>query len=167
LIAVLVGPAGAQTVEEIAGRDRLIAGQEALLNEYRCRFDVDTVIVLDGCIGGGWMGEFVAPGPFAGMPTPEELYRRDLLIADQEALLNAYRCQFGVDVLIVPGGCSVWSAFTVPVFFCGPLGRFSGEDVETAVTSLNREVSPWFARESSGHTHIRFVEGRVVIPDFD
>ncbi|MCY3861455.1 MAG: hypothetical protein OXG67_05760 [bacterium] len=97
----------------------------------------------------------------------QDIAERDRLIAEQESLLNVYRCRFGVDVGVVPGGCSVWSAFTVPVFFCGPLGRFSGEDVETAVTSLNREVSPWFARESSGHAHIRFVEGGVVIPDFD
>lgn len=30
-------------------RDRLILSQEALLNVYRCRFDVDTQLVPDGC----------------------------------------------------------------------------------------------------------------------
>ena len=30
---------------------------------------------------------------------------RDGLIADQENLLNTYRCLFGVDVVVVPGGC--------------------------------------------------------------
>ena len=31
---------------------------------------------------------------------------RDRLVADQEALLNTYRCMFGVDTEVVPGGCS-------------------------------------------------------------
>lgn len=39
---------------------------------------------------------------------PDEIEIRDALIADQEALLNAYRCLFGIDTEVVPGGCSDW-----------------------------------------------------------
>lgn len=35
-----------------------------------------------------------------------EIARRDTLIAEQENLLNVYRCRFGVDTQVVPGGCS-------------------------------------------------------------
>ena len=37
------------TKQDIEVRDRLILSQEALLNSYRCRFDVDTERVPDGC----------------------------------------------------------------------------------------------------------------------
>ena len=35
-----------------------------------------------------------------------EIARRDALIAEQENLLNVYRCRFGIDTQVVPGGCS-------------------------------------------------------------
>lgn len=38
--------------QDIEVRDGLIQNQEALLNVYRCRFDVDTEIVPGGCIDG-------------------------------------------------------------------------------------------------------------------
>lgn len=38
--------------------------------------------------------------------TQEDIAVRDNLIAAQESLLNVYRCQFGVDILAVPGGCT-------------------------------------------------------------
>ena len=37
-------------MEDIRVRDELIAAQEALLNVYRCRFDIDTEIVPGGCV---------------------------------------------------------------------------------------------------------------------
>ena len=40
------------TPQDIEVRDGLIQNQEALLNVYRCRFDVDTQIVPGGCIDG-------------------------------------------------------------------------------------------------------------------
>ena len=44
-----------------------------------------------------------AAQPAAGSrPTLEDVEVRDRLIADQESLLNAYRCLFGVDVVAVP-----------------------------------------------------------------
>ena len=33
-------------------RDTLIVAQESLLNVYRCRFNVDTQVVPNGCIQG-------------------------------------------------------------------------------------------------------------------
>ncbi len=37
--------------------------------------------------------------------SPTDIAKRDRLIAQQEALLNIYRCRFGIDVQQVPGGC--------------------------------------------------------------
>lgn len=45
-------PEPAATAEGIAVRDQLIADQEALLNVYRCMFDIDTEVVPGGCAGG-------------------------------------------------------------------------------------------------------------------
>ena len=36
----------------------------------------------------------------------EEIVVRDKLIADQESLLNVYRCRFDIDTQQVPGGCT-------------------------------------------------------------
>ena len=89
-------------------RDRLIAAQEALLNLYRCRFVVDVEAVPGGCRGDA--PAIAAAGPAVRAPgesglTVHEKIERDRLIAAQEALLNLYRCGFGVDVEAVPGGC--------------------------------------------------------------
>ncbi|WP_420638547.1 hypothetical protein [Candidatus Poriferisocius sp.] len=37
------------TREELAARDELVLAQEALLNDYRCRFNVETQLVPNGC----------------------------------------------------------------------------------------------------------------------
>ena len=99
--------AGAQSVswEEVARRDQLIAEQEALLNIYRCRFDIDTHLLPGGCVDGAPGLPAIEPQPFTGTPTAEELTRRDWLVNAQEALLNDYRCRFNIDTLVVPGGC--------------------------------------------------------------
>ena len=102
--------ASAQSAEAvIAERDGLIAAQEALLNVYRCRFDIDTDVVPGGCRQG--VPALPAKGPDtwvrgeAGSAVGEELRKRDGLIAAQEALLNVYRCRFGIDTHVVEGGC--------------------------------------------------------------
>ena len=106
LVAVLLSPfAAAQTVQEVQSRDSLIASQEALLNVYRCLFGVDTAIVPGGCADGKPTMPAAEAGPFTGTPSSEEVAQRDVLIANQEALLNVYRCLFDVDTQIVPGGC--------------------------------------------------------------
>ncbi|WP_419930171.1 hypothetical protein [Candidatus Poriferisocius sp.] len=106
-IAVIALPpaASAQTVGDVEARDQLIANQEALLNTYRCRFDIDTQIVSGGCTNGMPAQPAEGPAPFTGTPTTADVAGRDLLIWAQEALLNAYRCRFDVDTQIVPGGC--------------------------------------------------------------
>lgn len=45
-------------------------------------------------------------GSSVGAQTVADVQERDRLIAAQEALLNAYRCQFSVDVAAVAGGCA-------------------------------------------------------------
>lgn len=106
LWATLFAPAAsAQTVADIESRDALISNQEALLNVYRCMFDVDTEIVPGGCADGKPTLPAAEPQPFAGTPTEAGIGQRDVLIANQEALLNVYRCLFDIDTEIVPGGC--------------------------------------------------------------
>ncbi len=43
--------------------------------------------------------------PVASAQTQDDFGVRDQIIADQENQLNAYRCDFGVDTDVVPGGC--------------------------------------------------------------
>ncbi len=43
--------------------------------------------------------------PAVAAQTARDIEVRDQLIADQENLLNTYRCLFGVDTDVVPGGC--------------------------------------------------------------
>ena len=43
---------GNPTQQDIEVRDGLIQSQEALLNTYRCRFDIDTEVVPSGCVDG-------------------------------------------------------------------------------------------------------------------
>ncbi|WP_419845615.1 hypothetical protein [Candidatus Poriferisocius sp.] len=104
-VVVLPHAAAAQTVGDVEARDGLIANQEALLNTYRCRFNIDTEIVPGGCADGAPSQPAAQPAPFTGTPTAVEIEARDGLIQAQEALLNTYRCRFNIDTEIVPGGC--------------------------------------------------------------
>lgn len=112
--------AGAQqpqpALEDISVRDELIAAQELLLNAYRCLFDFDTEVVPGGCADGKPVGEPVPLPDVEGGPTSIDIEVRDRVVAVQEALLNAYRCLFGVDMEVVPGGCP---SQPVPVPFGG------------------------------------------------
>ena len=47
-----------------------------------------------------------AQGASSGGFSIEDIALRDNLIAAQETLLNVYRCQFGLDIEVVPGGCT-------------------------------------------------------------
>ncbi len=40
---------GVPTRQDLVARDELIRVQEALLNDYRCRFDIDARVVPGGC----------------------------------------------------------------------------------------------------------------------
>ena len=119
IAGVLCHPAAsAQTAADVESRDALIAEQEALLNVYRCMFGVDTGIVPGGCSGGVPAVPVAGPDRFPGAPSAAEIARRDRLVADQEALLNVYRCMFGVDTQVVPGGCVAGRPF--PAFTSAP-----------------------------------------------
>ena len=91
--------------DEVAVRDELVALQEALLNAYRCRFDIDTEAVVGGCADGAPALAAAGPSVFEGEADAGDVAERDELIASQEALLNVYRCRFEVDTEAVVGGC--------------------------------------------------------------
>ena len=112
LLAGSVASAGAQDTSNdgvsrsaVEVRDRLIAAQEALLNVYRCMFNIDTQVVEGGCANGTPRLERPEPTPFAGVATQSDVDVRNELIAAQESLLNVYRCMFNIDAEVVPGGC--------------------------------------------------------------
>ena len=100
--AVITPTASAQTTSEVEMRDRLIAKQESLLNSYRCEFGFDTHLVPDGC---PHMTSWVIEVKPVLNPTLEDIAIRDNLIAEQESLLNSYRCEFNVDIWAVAGRC--------------------------------------------------------------
>ena len=61
---IVPGPAPANpTQQDIDVRDGLIQNQEALLNVYRCQFDVDTQLVPGGCAEGEGEGEATVDDP--------------------------------------------------------------------------------------------------------
>ena len=90
---------------EIEARDQLISDQEALLNVYRCMFAVDVAAVPGGCANGVPAQPAGEPGPPPPNPSKADKDARDNLIAAQENLLNAYRCNHNIDTQLVPGGC--------------------------------------------------------------
>lgn len=106
VVAGLGSLASGQTAGDVQARDDLIAAQEALLNVYRCRFDIDTQVVPGGCRDGSPIEAASEPDRLAGTPTGAEIAQRDRLAAQQEELLNVYRCQLDIDTQVVPGGCS-------------------------------------------------------------
>ena len=105
-IPATAGASPAPSLSDIQVRDQLIADQKSLLDAYRCMFNAETDQVAGGCAGGAPVTPPAEPSPFAGTPTASDLTARDGLVADQEELLNAYRCKFNIDTQIVPGGCS-------------------------------------------------------------
>ncbi len=85
--------------------DELVALQETALNIFRCRFDVDTHVVPEGCDNGRPAGGDIKPAPFEGTPTPAEFTVRNRLLNAQLSLLSAYSCLFGIDTWITPDDC--------------------------------------------------------------
>ena len=105
-VLAIAEPASAQSVSqaEIDQRDQLIAAQKALLNDYRCRFDVDTSFVPGGC-GAEAPGPTPTPSP-PPTPTAED---RDLspaevyeLVSPSIALVETYS-KLGSGILIEGG----------------------------------------------------------------
>ncbi len=110
---------GGFTLADVAERDRLIAAQEALLNFFRCQFGIDVEAVPGGCVAGNPVEGFSQPADFAGIPSARDIAVRDRLVARQEALLNTYRCRYGVNLHTVEGGCGRFA----------PTGRVARHDV--------------------------------------
>ena len=137
--------AGAQSVSqaEISRRDQLIAEQEALLNVYRCRFDIDAHLVPGGCADGAPAEPAKEAEPFTGTPTVNALAQRDWLVASQEDLLNAYRCRFNIDTAIVPGGCGDQQPEPTPSQPARPTPP--SEDEELSPAEVYALVSPSIA----------------------
>lgn len=102
------------TQQDIAERDGLISAQESLLNAYRCHFDIDAIVVPGGCANGVPAVAAEPQLPFSGTPTWAAMRQRDQLVLAQESLLNAYRCRFGIDAIVVPGGCTDGRPSTLP-----------------------------------------------------
>ncbi len=102
---LLASPTSSLTPEDITLRDALIVEQEALLNVYRCRFDIDTEEVPGGCVYGQPALPAEVPQQFEEIPSAEGIVARDAFIAEQEVLLNFYRCRLGIDAEVVLGGC--------------------------------------------------------------
>lgn len=195
LTALLPAGASAQTPDDVAMRDELIAAQENLLNDYRCLFGVDADQVPGGCPD----PDRVAPGPAPESPTKHDLSVRDDLIAAQEALLNKYRCKLSVDVGLVPGGCRDGAPIspdargpypdppngvvgeTLPVdgwvfeMTCGArklgpisVGEFQWTTwyADVAVRIVARDERPWDRLRSFELEHFARVDGQVVAKSY-
>ncbi|MYH70999.1 MAG: hypothetical protein F4153_00190 [Acidimicrobiia bacterium] len=84
--------------------DCLFAERRALLDAYRCRFDIVFRAVSGRC------QKEAAVGPASGPPSPDGIpsiaVAMEGLVAAQRSLLNAYRCWFGIQLKSVTLGCS-------------------------------------------------------------
>ena len=203
LIAAQSDPVGAQIagdngpeIHEVSLRDNLIADQESLLNNYRCLFDIDTHVVPGGCTDGKPAQGSTKPVAFTGTPNQRDISIRDMLIANQESLLNAYRCLFDVDTHVVPGGCpggkpaqtkpepepettpngtagpdspeASQSVIDVSVFYCAAEGRgYNQADLIYETDRMTEVIGGFYSKESSGLSTVRFVPGGIVTPDLD
>ena len=97
-------------------------------------------MVAGGCRGGTPVLPAEGPGVFAGSPSAEDIAVRDRLVTAQEALLNAYRCRFGIDTRIVPDGCPTVApppepSAEDPDVFAG-VGSPSAEDIAAAEVAM-------------------------------
>lgn len=98
-------PANAPLLEEKARLNKLISEQSVLISHYRCRFNVDIQYVPGGCRDGQPAYPEWTSFTFIGSYRNMDLMKLEDLVTAQEALLNAYRCRFRVDMDAVPGGC--------------------------------------------------------------
>ncbi len=168
------------TLQYINDRDELIAAQESLLNVYRCRFDIDTQQVPGGCTSGQPSQGPTEPATFTGTPTQNQISLRDDLIANQESLLNVYRCRFDIDTQQVPGGCAKQPVqgpvqdpvedpgpeqIDIHVFYCVPANAgFTQAKLQAEADRFNGDIRDFFLRESSNTVKLNFVPGGIVSP---
>ena len=100
-----IPPANAPLLEEKARLNKLISEQSVLISDYRCRFNVDIQYVPGGCRDGQPAYPEWTSFTFIGSYINMDLMKLEDLVTAREALLNAYRCRFRVDMDAVPGGC--------------------------------------------------------------
>lgn len=129
---------------QVAERDRLIAAQENLLNAYRCMFNTDVEVVPGGCPD----PDPISPGAAPPNPIADDVAVRDGLVQAQEALLNVYRCRFGIDTQLVPEGCGEPAEQTasVPVSIAvSRAGGISPDGHIACVLSSSGAVECWMS----------------------
>ena len=81
--------------------------------------------------------------------TLEDIEMRDNLIAAQETLLNVYRCQFGIDILAVSGGCTNgWPSqgFSRPTAFQGVVTLDDIEDRDELIAAQESVLNTYRCR---------------------
>ena len=122
------GPAPANpTQTDIDVRDKLIQVQEALLNVYRCQFDVDTQLVPGGCaVSESPLVTAVCPDSFdrAGMEfqyDPDDFQSDLALTAFEEAVEQ--RCG---------EWCGEWCDITIETIVCPPATVRGGQSISYA-----------------------------------
>lgn len=94
----------------------------------------------------------------------EEIAAKDDLIDSHQAVMNDYRCRFGLHTTRVPGGCPdprPAETFTIPVHHCmiDQSDALPAGELQRMVDRANESLAPFFARESGGLAHIEFTVG--------
>ena len=127
------------TVQDLALRDRLITNQEGVLNAYRCRFDVDTELVTNGCQNGEPVG-----------PVTVRLYHcmpGEVIRSWEEGFPGEF------------GDPEIWTP--VDARWAFPEG-----ELERLAELANEHLTPFFLRESGGRAVVKFEAGTEVLATF-
>ena len=104
----------------------------------------------------------LAAEPLVGMRDDDLFLEDDVLPLEDDDFFvedDAIPLAFGVGD-DAPGAHTV----TIPVYLCGPAGRYDSHDLTEQVATLRTHVVPFFERESSGKLTLDFIEGGVVSP---
>lgn len=123
------------TQQDVDVRDRLILSQEALLNVYRCRFNVDTEVVFGGCENGEPAGTVTI-----------RLYHcipGDVIYSWEEGFPGEL------------GDPALWTPVDARWVF--PEG-----ELERLAELANEHLTPFFLRESGGRAVVKFEAGAEV-----
>ena len=94
----------------------------------------------------------------------DEIAAKDDLIESHQAVINDYRCRFGLHTTRVPGGCPdsrPAETFTIPIHHCmiDQSDVLPAGELQRMVNQANEFLTPFFARESGGLAHVEFTAG--------
>ena len=94
----------------------------------------------------------------------DEIAAKDDLIDSHQAVINDYRCRFGLHTTRVPGGCPdprPAETFTIPIHHCmiDQSDALPAGELQRIVNRANESLPPFFVRESGGLAHIKFTAG--------